>query len=85
MPLVKIKEKGQVTLPAKIRERRGLHAGDYMEVLEEGDRIAVVRGNGKLLLGDGVSGVDASGPLAFSSEAPMHFRNIFIRELKKLE
>ena len=42
MPLVKIKDKGQVTLPAKIRERRGLHAGDYMEVQEEGDRIVLI-------------------------------------------
>jgi AbrB family looped-hinge helix DNA binding protein len=42
MPLVKIKEKGQVTLPAKIRERRGLHAGDYMEIQEEGDRIVLI-------------------------------------------
>jgi len=42
MPLVKIKEKGQVTLPAKIRERRGLHTGDYMEVQEEGNRIVLI-------------------------------------------
>lgn len=42
MPLVKIKEKGQVTLPAKIRERRGLHVGDYMEVQEEGNRIVLI-------------------------------------------
>ena len=42
MPLVKIKEKGQVTLPAKIRERRGLRAGDYMEVQEEGNRIVLI-------------------------------------------
>jgi AbrB family looped-hinge helix DNA binding protein len=42
MPLVKIKEKGQVTLPAKIRERRGLHAGDYMEIQEDGDRIVLI-------------------------------------------
>jgi AbrB family looped-hinge helix DNA binding protein len=42
MPMVKIKEKGQVTLPAKIRERRGLHTGDYMEVQEEGNRIVLI-------------------------------------------
>ena len=42
MPLVRIKEKGQVTLPAKIRERRGLHTGDYMEVQEEGNRIVLI-------------------------------------------
>ena len=42
MPLVRIKDKGQVTLPAKIRERRGLHTGDFMEVREEGDRIVLI-------------------------------------------
>jgi AbrB family looped-hinge helix DNA binding protein len=42
MPLVKIKDKGQVTLPARIRERRGLHAGVYLEVQEEGNRIVLI-------------------------------------------
>ena len=42
MPLVKVKEKGQVTLPAKIRERHGLSVGDYVEVREEGNRIVLV-------------------------------------------
>jgi AbrB family looped-hinge helix DNA binding protein len=42
MPLIKIKEKGQLTLPAKIRERHGLDVGDYVEVKEEGNRIILV-------------------------------------------
>lgn len=42
MPLVKIKEKGQLTLPVKIRERYGLAIGDYVEVKEEGNRIVLV-------------------------------------------
>ena len=42
MPLVKIKEKGQLTLPAKIRERHGLNVGDYVEVTEDGNRIVLV-------------------------------------------
>ena len=42
MPLVKIKEKGQLTLPAKIRERHGLAVGDYVEITEEGNRIVLV-------------------------------------------
>ena len=42
MPLVKIKEKGQLTLPAKIRARHGLAVGDYVEVKEEGSRIVLV-------------------------------------------
>jgi AbrB family looped-hinge helix DNA binding protein len=40
--LVKIKDKGQVTLPAEIRSRRGLNTGDYMEIHEEGDRIVLI-------------------------------------------
>src|ERR1019366_7117835 len=42
MPLVKIKEKGQLTLPAKLRERHGLAVGDYVEIMEEGSRIVLV-------------------------------------------
>ena len=42
MPLVKIKEKGQLTLPAKLRERHGLAVGDYVEITEEGSRIVLV-------------------------------------------
>ncbi|MSP01015.1 MAG: AbrB/MazE/SpoVT family DNA-binding domain-containing protein [Acetobacteraceae bacterium] len=42
MPLVKIKEKGQLTLPARIRERHGLAIGDYVDVTEEGSRIVLV-------------------------------------------
>jgi len=42
MPLIKIKEKGQLTLPAKIRARHGLAIGDYVEVMEEGNRIVLV-------------------------------------------
>lgn len=42
MPLVRIKDKGQVTLPARLRERRGLRTGDYMDVREEGDRIVLI-------------------------------------------
>ena len=42
MPLVKIKDKGQLTLPAKIRERHRLAVGDYVEIKEEGGRIILV-------------------------------------------
>ena len=42
MPLVKIKDKGQLTLPAKMRERLGLGIGDYVEVSEEGNRIVLI-------------------------------------------
>jgi len=42
MALVRIKDRGQVTLPAKLRESRGLRAGDYLDVQEEGDRIVLI-------------------------------------------
>jgi AbrB family looped-hinge helix DNA binding protein len=42
MSLVKIKEKGQVTLPAKLRARHHLSVGDYVEVKEEGNRIVLI-------------------------------------------
>ena len=39
MPLAKVKQKGQVTIPANIREHLGLDEGDYVEVTTEGSRI----------------------------------------------
>jgi AbrB family looped-hinge helix DNA binding protein len=41
LPLAKVKQKGQVTIPADIRERVGLAVGDYVEVREEGRRIVL--------------------------------------------
>src|SRR5450631_4418130 len=37
MPLVKIQEKGQVTLPVKIRHAVGLNSGDLVMIEKEGD------------------------------------------------
>jgi AbrB family looped-hinge helix DNA binding protein len=42
MPLAKVKDKGQVTIPADVRERIGLDVGDYVEVKEEGNRIVLI-------------------------------------------
>ena len=41
MPLAKVKQKGQVTIPAKIRGELGLDEGDYVEVSREGSRIVL--------------------------------------------
>src|SRR5665213_3592032 len=41
MPLAKVKQKGQVTIPANIREHLGLDEGDYVEVTTEGSRIVL--------------------------------------------
>ena len=43
MPLVKIKEKGQVTLPAKIRRGVGLGTGDYVKIEMEGRGLCSLR------------------------------------------
>jgi AbrB family looped-hinge helix DNA binding protein len=41
LPLSKVKQKGQVTIPAEIREELGLHEGDYVDVKREGSRIVL--------------------------------------------
>lgn len=42
MALVRVKEKGQVTLPAKLRARLGLDTGKYLDVREEDGRIVLI-------------------------------------------
>ena len=41
MPIVRIKTKGQVTLPAALRSRAGLEVGDFLEVKERGGKIVL--------------------------------------------
>lgn len=41
MPLVKIKEKYQVTLPAAVRRKAGLNVGDLLEASVEGKKITL--------------------------------------------
>jgi AbrB family looped-hinge helix DNA binding protein len=41
MALAKVKRKGQVTIPAPIRERLALVEGDYLEVTVEDSRIVL--------------------------------------------
>lgn len=41
MPLAKVKQKGQVTIPAGIRDELGLDEGDYVEITREGSRIVL--------------------------------------------
>jgi AbrB family looped-hinge helix DNA binding protein len=45
MPLIKVQEKGQVTLPTKIRREVGLDPGDYVTIEREGNRIVLVAQN----------------------------------------
>ena len=39
MPLARVKQKGQVTIPAPIREEMGIDEGDYVEITREDNRI----------------------------------------------
>lgn len=41
MPLTRIKQKGQITLPAEVRDELGLEEGDYLEVAAEGGRVVL--------------------------------------------
>ena len=43
---MQITSKGQVTIPAHLRAKYGLHAGDEVEVIEVGGTLQVVRAEG---------------------------------------
>jgi AbrB family looped-hinge helix DNA binding protein len=40
---MRLNSKGQVTIPAAIRERHGLHEGDEVDVIEDGNTLRIVR------------------------------------------
>ena len=42
MPLVRVKEKYQVTLPVAVREKAGVAVGDLLEAKVEGKKITLV-------------------------------------------
>jgi AbrB family looped-hinge helix DNA binding protein len=53
---MRLNGKGQVTIPAPIRERYGLHKGDEVDFIEEGNTLRIVRVDarprrGQLLVG----------------------------------
>jgi AbrB family looped-hinge helix DNA binding protein len=43
---MRLNSKGQVTIPAPLRERHGLHEGDEVDVIEDGDALRIVRAEG---------------------------------------
>ena len=43
---MKLNSKGQVTIPAPLRERHGLQEGDEVDVIEEGNTLRIVRVKG---------------------------------------
>jgi AbrB family looped-hinge helix DNA binding protein len=48
---VKLNSKGQVTIPAEIRERCGLRPGDEVDVIEEDGALRIVRREGSATRG----------------------------------
>lgn len=40
---MRLNSKGQVTIPALLRDRHGLHEGDEVDVIEEGNALRIVR------------------------------------------
>jgi AbrB family looped-hinge helix DNA binding protein len=40
---MRLNSKGQVTIPAPLRERHGLHEGDEVDVVEDGETLRIVR------------------------------------------
>ena len=48
---MRLNSKGQVTIPAPLRERYGLHEGDEVDVVEDGNTLRIVRAEGSATRG----------------------------------
>lgn len=44
---MKLNSKGQVTIPARLRDKHQLHEGDEVEVVEDGSTLRIVRVEGE--------------------------------------
>lgn len=53
---MKLNSKGQVTIPATLRAKHGLHEGDEVEVVEEGTALRIVRVDGSPTRGQRLAG-----------------------------
>jgi AbrB family looped-hinge helix DNA binding protein len=40
---MRLNSKGQVTIPADLRARHGLHEGDEVDVIEDGNTLRIIR------------------------------------------
>jgi AbrB family looped-hinge helix DNA binding protein len=40
---MRVNSKGQVTIPAPLRTRHGIHEGDELDVVEDGETLRIVR------------------------------------------
>lgn len=41
MPLIRVKHKAQITLPARVRKQLNIREGDYLDVSAEGQRVVL--------------------------------------------
>jgi AbrB family looped-hinge helix DNA binding protein len=48
---MRLNSKGQVTIPASLRERHGLHEGDEVDVIDDGSTLRIVRAEGSTTRG----------------------------------
>lgn len=48
---MRINSKGQVTIPAALREKHGLHEGDEVEVVEDAEGLRIVRSGAAMTRG----------------------------------
>lgn len=53
---MRMNSKGQVTIPALLRERHGLHEGDELDVVEDADTLRIVRVQGSTTRGQRLVG-----------------------------
>jgi antitoxin PrlF len=60
-----VSEKGQITVPKRLRERLGIHPGDRLELVEDGGRLVATKTVGG---GDPVSAVYGILSLDVSSD-----------------
>jgi len=49
--MMRLNSRGQVTIPAPLRERHGLHQGDEVDVVEDGDTLRIVQVDASLTRG----------------------------------
>lgn len=49
---MRLNSKGQVTIPAKLRLRHGLHEGDELDVVEDGGTLRITRLQGSTRRGE---------------------------------
>lgn len=49
---MRLNSKGQVTIPAPLRDRHGLHPGDEVDVVEDAGTLRIVRIEGSRSRGD---------------------------------